>query len=168
MGSEFGTRGRLVYILCFSLRVRALRLPTRTLPPSPAAMVAEAISEDLKRAVKLFNRWQFQEAHEAFVSLAAEVEGRDKQFLEALANLSAAFYRIWHKGGEANAMVAYLQKGMEQIKPYRRGAMGLVQEGFYEALVACLDEAMTWRRGDEEIYNRDIIPRLEFEGVPVD
>lgn len=131
-------------------------------------MVSEALAEDLKRAVKLFNRWQFQEAHEAFEALADEVEGRDKQFLEALANLSAAFYRIWHKGGEANAMVTYLQKGMEQIKPYRRGALGLIQEGFYEALQGCLDEAMSWRRGDQEIYNRDIIPRLEFEGTPVD
>lgn len=131
-------------------------------------MVNEAIQEDLKRAVKLFNRWQFQEAHEAFQSLADDIDGRDKQFLEAFASLSAGFYRIWHKGGEANAMVTHIEKGIDMLRPYRRGAFGVDMTGLVDALTFCLEEAMRWRRGDEEIFNRDIIPRIEFVPTPVD
>lgn len=120
-------------------------------------------SEELRRAVKLFNRWQFQEAFDAFTELAAETQGRDKGFLEAIALLSAGFNRIWHKGGEPNAMVSYLQKGMEMINEHPRGGAGIRADGLEEGLKNCLEEAMRWRRGDEEIFNRDIIPRLEFK-----
>lgn len=120
-------------------------------------------SEELRRAVKLFNRWQFQEAFDAFTALAAEADGRDKGFLEGIAMLSAGFNRIWHKGGEPNAMVSYLQKGIETIAEYPRGGAGIDAEGLVDGLKFCLEEAMRWRRGDEEIFNRDIIPRLEFK-----
>ncbi|MCB9506974.1 MAG: hypothetical protein H6698_06285 [Myxococcales bacterium] len=126
--------------------------------------MSDHISEDLRRAVKLFNRWQFQEAFDAFTALAAEAEGRDQVFLEGLANLSAGFHRIWHKGGEPNAMVAYCQRGMEMLAPFGKGSMNIQLDGFEERLKLCLDEAMRWRRGDEEIFNRDIIPRLDFKG----
>ena len=132
-------------------------------------MTTESISEDLRRAVKLFNRWQFQEAYEAFVALAEEADGRDRAFLDGLSQLSAGFYRIWHKGGEANAMVSYLVKGIEILKPFARGgALGIEMEGIDARLAECLEEAMQWRRGDEEIFNRDIIPRLEFISGPVE
>lgn len=124
--------------------------------------MTDNISEELRRAVKLFNRWQFQEAFDAFTSLAGEFEGRDKAFLEGIAMLAAGFNRIWHKGGEPNAMVAYLTKGMNIVAEYPRGGAGIQADGLPEAVQGCLDEAMRWRRGDEEIFNRDIIPRLEF------
>ena len=126
-------------------------------------MTTETISEELRRAVKLFNRWQFQESFDAFTALAAETEGRDKGFLEGIALLSAGFHRIWHKGGEPNAMVSYLHKGMDTLKPFNRGAAGIEADGLQEGLERCLEEAMRWRRGDEIIFNRDIIPRLEFK-----
>lgn len=128
--------------------------------------MTDNISEELRRAVKLFNRWQFQEAFDAFTSIAAETEGRDKGFLEAIALLAAGFHRIWHKGGEPNAMVSYLNKGIEQLTLYKRGGAGISAEGLQEGLQNCLEEAMRWRRGDEHIFNRDIIPRLEFKSEP--
>ncbi|MFT4705518.1 MAG: hypothetical protein ACI81R_003229 [Bradymonadia bacterium] len=131
-------------------------------------MASDVISEDLKRAVKLFNRWQFNEAYDAFVALMQETDGREKQFLDALAHLSAAFHRIWHKGGEPNAMVSYLTKGIQMLRPYRRGVLDIDMTGLVQALEGCHDEALRWRRGDEELYNRDIIPRLEFVGKPVE
>ena len=39
---------------------------------------------ELRKAVKLFNRWQFQEAHDAFRQLADGAEGRERTFLEDL------------------------------------------------------------------------------------
>ena len=123
----------------------------------------ENISEELRRAVKLFNRWQFQESYDAFDTLAGEAEGHDKGFLEGIAMLSAGFHRIWHKGGEPNAMVSYLQKGIEILARYTRGGAGIEADGLQDSLAACLEEAMRWRRGDEVIFNRDIIPRLEFK-----
>lgn len=126
-------------------------------------MTTDNISDELRRAVKLFNRWQFQEAGDAFTALAEETDGRDKEFLEGIALLAAGFNRIWHKGGEPNAMVSYLQKGMKILKPYKRGGANIRTDGLQESLMACLEEAARWRRGDEEIFNRDIIPRLEFK-----
>ena len=61
-------------------------------------------------------------------------------------------------------MVSYLQKGMQILEHYNRGAAGIQAEELQEGLNACLEEAARWRRGDEEIFNRDIIPRLEFKG----
>ncbi len=126
-------------------------------------MTTENISDELRRAVKLFNRWQFQEAGEAFTTLAEDADGRDKTFLEGIAMLATGFNRIWHKGGEPNAMVSYLQKGMEVLAPFTRGGAGIRTDGLQEGLRECLEEAARWRRGDEEIFNRDIIPRLEFK-----
>jgi hypothetical protein len=125
--------------------------------------MTDNISEELRRAVKLFNRWQFQEAFDAFSALTNEFDGRDKAFLEGITLLAAGFNRIWHKGGEPNAMVSYITKGVEVLKEHPRGGAGIQADGLVEALGACLEEAMRWRRGDEEIFNRDIIPRLEFK-----
>lgn len=116
----------------------------------------------LKRAVKLFNRWQFQESADAFAALAGQAEGRDRTFLEGLSNISSAFFRIWNKGGEPNAMVSYLEKGIEQLRPFARGAMGVATEKIIPDLELCLEEAMRWRRRESEIYNRDLIPRLDY------
>lgn len=120
------------------------------------------LTDGLRRAVKLFNRWQFQEATDAFAALANQYDGREKAFLEGISLVSSGFYRIWHKGGEANAMVSHLQKGLELLAEFPKGALGVETDGFDERVRHCLDEAMKWRRGDEEIFNRDMIPRLEF------
>lgn len=117
---------------------------------------------ELRKAVKLFNRWQFQEAHDAFRQLADSADGRERTFLDALSNLSAAFFRIWHKRGEANTMVTYLQKGIEQLRPFTRPMYGIETASIIPDLERCLEEAMRWRRGDSEIFNRDFIPRLDF------
>jgi predicted metal-dependent hydrolase len=119
--------------------------------------------EDLRKAVKLFNRWQFQEAHDAFHQLAEEAEGRDRVFLEGIATIASGFYRIWHKGGEPNAMVSYLERGKEVLKSFDGVFAGIKSEGLVASIDACLEEAARWRRGDSEIFNRDHIPRLEFE-----
>jgi hypothetical protein len=129
--------------------------------------MSDHLAEDLRRALKLFNRWQFQEAFDAFTALSAQADGKDKTFLDGLAYLAAGFHRIWHKGGEPNAMVSYCQRGMDMLLPYGKGHMGVQLDGFEERMKACLEEARRWRRGDEEIFNRDIIPRLDFRGEEV-
>lgn len=126
--------------------------------------MSEPMMEDLKKAVKLFNRWQFQEASDAFRQLADEADGKDRNFLQGISELASGFYRIWHKGGEPNAMVNYLQKGITTLKPFDKGAVGISAVNFHESLDRCLDEAMRWRRGDSEIFNRDFIPRLDIAG----
>jgi predicted metal-dependent hydrolase len=126
--------------------------------------MSQPAAADLRKAVKLFNRWQFQEAHDAFRHLADVGEGRERSFLEGLANLSAAFFRIWHKRGEANTMVTLLQKGIDQLRPFEKPTLGLEIAPILPALEECLNEAMRWRRGDSEIFNRDFIPRLDFVG----
>ena len=126
------------------------------------------ISDDLKRAVKLFNRWQFQEACDAFGQLAEEGEGRDRQYLEGLSNIASGFYRIWHKGGEPNAMVSHLEKGAKALKKHTKGTLALDLDDFNTALVHCVEEAKNWRRGDTEIFNRDFIPRIEFIDPTID
>ena len=120
------------------------------------------ISDDLKRAVKLFNRWQFQEAADAFGQLAEEGEGKERSYLEGLSNIASGFFRIWHKGGEPNAMVTHLGKGATLLKSHTKGTLSLDLDDFNKALGACVEEAKNWRRGDTEIFNRDFIPRIEF------
>jgi hypothetical protein len=59
-------------------------------------------------------------------------------------------------------MVDYLTRGLEMLKPFGRGSMGVQTEHMQEELLLCLEEAKRWRRGDSEIFNRDFIPRLPF------
>lgn len=125
--------------------------------------MAEQQPPSIPKAVKLFNRWQFQESHDMFRHFADQSDGRDRAILEALANVSAAFHRIWQKGGEPNAMVSYLEKGIEQLKVFTRPAAGIQVEGLVDQLQLCLEEAFRWRRREAEIFNRDLIPRVELE-----
>lgn len=126
------------------------------------ATMATLVSEDLKRAVKLFNRWQFQEASEAFEKLVPHATGTDQAVLEVLYVLSTGFHRIWHKGGEPNALVNYLEKGAGMLVPLGTNSYGIDIPSLRESVDGCIEEAMRWRRGDVDIYNRDLIPRLEL------
>lgn len=119
------------------------------------------IQEDLARAVKLFNRWQFQEAADAFEKIAQEIEGTDRTFFEAIAMLASGFFRIWNKGGEPNAMYEYVERGWDLLQKHAKVVGGLDVTEFYETLPMCLEEAARWRRGDVELFNRDFIPRIE-------
>jgi predicted metal-dependent hydrolase len=125
-------------------------------------MMYAAIQEDLAKAVKLFNRWQFEEAHDAFNKLAKEIEGRERSFLEGIAKLASGFHRIWNKGGEPNTMVEYLEEGWKMIQQFDNGMFGLDLAEFDQGIPACMEEAARWRRGDVEIFNRDYIPRIEY------
>lgn len=121
-----------------------------------------AAPQDLKRAVKLFNRWQFEEAVAAFHSLAEAHQGRDREFLEALSVLSGGFHRIWHKGGESSAMVSAVERSRATLAGFGAAHLGLDLRRLDAELAACLAEAILWRRGDTELFNRDVIPRLEL------
>ena len=65
-------------------------------------------------------------------------------------------------------MVNNLEKGIEMLKPLGNSALGLDLTGFDDALSRCMEEALRWRRGETEIFNRDFIPRVEFIGEPLD
>jgi hypothetical protein len=125
--------------------------------------MADPQPPSIPKTVKLFNRWQFQEAQDMFRQLAEQSEGRDRALLEALGNVSSAFHRIWQKGGEPNAMVSYLEKGIEQLRSFSRPAAGIRVEGLVDQLQLCLEEAFRWRRREAEIFNRDLIPRVELD-----
>lgn len=119
-------------------------------------------SEELRRVVKLFNRWQFDEAATALEKLAPQLEGTDRRVVEGLQLLAHGCNRIWHKGGEANAMVNYLQQCAEVMRTVGTNSLGIRTEGMHESVLACLEEALRWRRGEVEIFNRDLLPRVEF------
>lgn len=119
-------------------------------------------SSDLAKAVKLFNRWQFQEATEAFTKLAAEWEGQERACFEGVSALAQGFFRIWNKGGEPNAMVEHIQLGWDLISANDPHVAGLDLTEFHQLLPLCLEESIRWRRGDVELFNRDLIPRIEY------
>lgn len=120
--------------------------------------------EDLLPALKRFNRWQFIEAQGYWKELAEQAEGSDREFLAAMSDLSGGFAKIWHKGGEPHAMVALLTKGIENLTPFRSVYLKIRVDPFIDELNRCLVEAKRWRRGDTEIFNRDLIPRIDFTG----
>lgn len=119
--------------------------------------------DELKPAIKRFNRWQFIEAQAMLGELAAQCEGSDAAYLQALADIAGGFAKIWHKGGEPHAMVSLLSQGFERIQAFGDRYMHMDLETFHSSLRDCLEEAKRWRRGDEEIFNRDLIPRVEFD-----
>jgi hypothetical protein len=118
--------------------------------------------EDLRPGVKRFNRWQFVEAHNAWKELAEQCEGADREFLLAMAKIANGFAKIWHKGGEPHAMVQLLTDGLAEVRPFAPRRLELELEDFLKAIEGCLMEAKRWRRGDTEIFHRDLIPRIEF------
>ena len=116
--------------------------------------------------MKLFNRWQFEEAVVAFHTLAEASQGRDRDFLEALSQLSGGFHRIWHKGGESSAMVAMVERSRAILAGFVPGHLGVDLRRLDAELAVCLAEAISWRRGDTELFTRDVIPRLEHLPEP--
>ena len=118
--------------------------------------------EDLIPAVKRFNRWQFIEAQNFFRELAEQTEGREQEFLTALADISGGFAKIWHKGGEPHAMVSLLTQGLAEVEGFLPRFLYLELDNYVMHIAVCLEEAKRWRRGDQDIFNRDMIPRLEF------
>lgn len=124
--------------------------------------MSEVSSEDLRRIIKLFNRWQFEEAANELDKLSPHLEGTDKQVIEGLALLAHGCNRIWHKGGEAHAMVKYLEDCAVVMRRAGTNSLGIKTEGLAEAVNNCLTEAIRWRRGEVDIFNRDLLPRIEF------
>jgi hypothetical protein len=118
--------------------------------------------EEISPAVKRFNRWQFIEAQSLLKDVAEQTDGSDAAFFAALADIAGGFAKIWHKGGEPHAMVALLTQGYEKLDAFGDSYLGMPLDDFVSALRGCLEEAKRWRRGDTEIFNRDLIPRLEF------
>ena len=125
-------------------------------------MAKNIIHNDLGKAVKLFNRWQFEEAADAFSKLVNEFDGPERICFEAIAELSHGFFRIWNKGGEPNAMVNNIQTGWDLLQKTSPIIGGLDMSEFHEILPMCLEEAIRWRRGEVDIFNRDFIPRIEY------
>ncbi len=118
--------------------------------------------EELLPAAKRFNRWQFIEAQNSFKELADAADGSDTDFLGAIADIAGGFAKIWHKGGEPHAMVSLLQEGTDALKKFVPRFLDIELEEFMPHLERCMFEAKRWRRGDTEIFDRDLIPRLEF------
>jgi len=126
-------------------------------------MASNIIHNDLGKAVKLFNRWQFKESAEAFSKLVNEFDGAERVCFEAIAELSQGFFRIWkNQGGEPNAMVGYIERGWDLLQKTEPHVGGLDMSEFHELLPECLAESIRWRRGDVELFNRDLIPRIEY------
>lgn len=124
--------------------------------------MAAPTKEELVPATKRFNRWQFIEAHNLFKGLAEAADGPDKHFLGAISSIAGAFAKIWHKGGEPHAMVSQLQEGIDGLKRFIPRYMDFELEEFVAELLHCMNESKRWRRGDTEIFDRDLIPRLKF------
>ena len=117
-------------------------------------------------AAKRFNRWQFIEAQALWREMGEKAEGDDREFLLSLSEIAGGFAKIWHKGGEPHAMVSLLTKGIQRVQPFSPGFLGVELDDFLPAIIHCLKEAKHWRRGDTEIFDRDLIPRIEFTPKP--
>tara|TARA_B100000029_G_C17345801_1_gene876963 strand:+ start:117 stop:500 length:384 start_codon:yes stop_codon:yes gene_type:complete len=111
-------------------------------------------------ATKRFNRWQFTEAQALFSDLSDMSKGREIEFYMAISNIAGGFSKIWHKGGEPHAMVSLLTAGIDTLQRFTPNYLEYELEDFFKSLVLCLTEAKRWRRGETEIFNRDLIPRL--------
>ena len=59
-------------------------------------------------------------------------------------------------------MVSLLQEGTDALKKFVPRFLDIELEEFMPHLERCMFEAKRWRRGDTEIFDRDLIPRLEF------
>ena len=121
---------------------------------------------ELNPGVKRFNRWQFVEAQNAWRELGEQQEGPAKDFLLALSKVAGGFAKIWHKNGEPHAMVSILGQAVTDLQPFAPRYLDIELDGFIAGLSHCLSEAKRWRRGETEIFDRDLIPRLEFLTKP--
>lgn len=117
---------------------------------------------ELIPAAKRFNRWQFIEAQNLFHDLSEHSEGSDQTFLGGLSSIAGGFAKIWHKGGEPHAMVSLITVGIKSLEAFQPKYLEIELDEFVRDLSKCLTEAKRWRRGDTEIFDRDLIPRLQF------
>lgn len=97
-----------------------------------------------------------------FKELSDNAEGSDNGFLAAISDIAGGFAKIWHKGGEPHAMVSMLAEGIKALEPYQPRYLNIELDEFVRDLALCMSEAKRWRRGETEIFNRDMIPRLQF------
>ena len=117
---------------------------------------------ELNPGVKRFNRWQFVEAQNAWRELGVQQEGPPREFLLTLSNVAGGFAKIWHKGGEPHTMVSILNQAVTDLQKFAPRYLDLELESFIAGLTHCLSEAKRWRKGETEIFDRDLIPRVEF------
>ena len=120
---------------------------------------------ELIPAAKRFNRWQFIEAQNLFRELSEHSEDSDQTFLMGLSSIAGGFAKIWHKGGEPHAMVSLITEGIRTLESYQPKYLEIELDDFITDLSKCLGEAKRWRRGDTEIFDRDLIPRIQFGKV---
>ena len=77
----------------------------------------------ITEGIRLFNRRQYFEAHEALEAVWLKAKGHQKTFLHGLIQVAAAFHH--HTHGNPAGFRSLLEKGCTKLEPFGAGAEGL-------------------------------------------
>lgn len=113
------------------------------------------MSDELGRGVELFNERRFWDAHEAWEHLWLSASGGEKQFLQGLIQLAAAYHHV-QRGTSPRGAVRLFDAAMRRLEPFPPLHDGIDRE---EAISVA-------RKHREQIANEestvDHYPKLRF------
>jgi len=100
----------------------------------------------IAEGVRLFNRRQFFEAHEALEAVWLEARGHQKTFLHGLIQVAAAFHH--HTRGNPAGFRSLLEKGCAKLEKFGPQVEGL-------DLNRLMEQLQTWREWLEHSSPQD-------------
>lgn len=110
----------------------------------------------LERGVALFNDGRFWEAHEAWEGIWLAAEGDEKQFLQGLIQLAAAYHHV-QRGTSPRGAVRLFEAALRRLAPFPPRHDGIDRE---EA-VACASRQRE-QIASEESTDDFFYPKLRF------
>lgn len=120
---------------------------------------ADRLHDALGEGVRLYNGGAFFECHEVLEEVWLEEEGDDKDFLQGIIKLAAAFHH--YRKGTYKGMVDLLQAGLEHLRPFRPSRHGVELAHYLRAVEAWVPWAQRLLVGEEvEVPLR--IPSLNY------
>jgi predicted metal-dependent hydrolase len=81
---------------------------------------ASARDERIRRGVELFNGHEFWHAHEAWEEVWLRAEGDEKQFLQGLIQLAAAYHHV-KRGTSPRGAVRLFDAALRRLQPFPEG-----------------------------------------------
>lgn len=80
--------------------------------------------EQIRRGVELFNAHEFWHAHEAWEELWLVASGDEKQFLQGLIQLAAAYHHV-QRGHSLSGAVRLFDAALARLAPFPEGHEGV-------------------------------------------
>ena len=78
----------------------------------------------IERGVELFNVHEFWHAHEAWEALWLKASGDEKQFLQGLIQLAAAYHHV-KRGTSPRGAVRLFEAALRRLEPFPEGFQGV-------------------------------------------